>query len=354
MARLDTNIVHFNARVRGMKSRLFTSAAIREMLDRDEVGHVIEVLLESSYKTEMAEALTRFQGADAVEEAVSRNLRVTRRRLIKLAEGKFEELLRLFLLRDDLSSVKSLLRCKHHGFDAEAAKPYLIPGPTMPRALQEELAQSESMEALAAGLVAWNEDLCLCLQEGLEAYGETNSLPDLEEALDRSYFVENARRLGKSRDSNCQALCTQLQAEIDRINLRTLFQSFEDGQDRMAAGERFLPEGALPVDFLLRMARANDAAGAMELLGSTPYRMLVEELYQLMQTHHFAPLERFFERIVLQQLRRMARSDVVGLSVVMEYSWLKYNEILNLRLVARGLAGHLPKGRVREELNLVS
>ena len=47
----------------------------------------------------------------------------------------------------------------------------------------------------------------------------------------------------------------------------------------------------------------------------------------------------------------MARVDPFGLSIVMEYAWLKYNEMVNLRLVARGLAGHLPKGRVREQLH---
>ncbi len=353
MGQLDTNAIYFNARVRGMKSRLFSTAGIREMLDRDEVGQAIDVLLESSYKTEMAEALTRFQGADAVEEAISRNLRLTTRQLIKLSQGKFEELLRLFLLREDLRAVKSLVRCQHHGFDVQAATPYLIPGPTLALALETEMAQSESMAALVAALVAWNPELCLCLQEALAAYGETKSLADLEEALDRSYFVENARRLGDSTDSNCQALCEQLRAEIDRINLRAVFLAFQGGGDRSALGEHLLPEGKLSINFLLRMARAEDASSAADLLGTTPYRSLVGDLLELCQSERFAPLERFFERIVLLQLRRLARGDVTGLPVVMEYCWLRHNEILNLRMVARGLAGHLPKALVRDELNLV-
>ena len=34
----------------------------------------------------------------------------------------------------------------------------------------------------------------------------------------------------------------------------------------------------------------------------------------------------------------------------MNYVWMKYNEVINLRLIARGLAGSIPMGRVRDEL----
>lgn len=353
MAQLDTKVVYFNARVRGMKSRLFTRAAINEMLDYDDVGHVVEVLLESPYRGEMAEALTRHQGADAIEEALSRNLSATRQKLIEMVEGKFEDLVRLFFLRSDLRAVKSMLRCRHQGIEGNAAMAYLVPGPTLTPLLQEELAQSDSIEALVKGLVAWNPGLCSCLLPPLKKYNETHDLPILEEALDRDYFVENARRLGDSKDTNCQALGAVLQAEIDRINLRALFQFFEEGRDREALRKRLLPEGKLGIPFIERMAAAEDAAGAMALLGSTPYRALIEELYQFMQTHRFAPIERHLEGIMIKQLRRKARIDAIGLAVVMEYGWLKHNEILNVRLVARGLAGHLPRGRVREELHLV-
>ncbi len=353
MVRLDTNVIYLNARVRGMKSRLFSRAAINDMLDYDEVKRVVEVLLESPYRAEMAEALTRHEGADAVEEALSRKLSATRQKLIEIAEGKFEDLVRLFFLRSDLRVVKSMLRCRHQGIEGQAAMAYLIPGPTLTPPLQEELAQNGSMEALLNGLVAWNPGLCSCLLPAFHEYEEAHDLPILEEALDRDYFVENAHRLGTAKDTDSQALRTLLQTEIDRINLRSLFQVLDEDSDREALRERLLPEGRLNIRFLRRVAAAEDVAGAMELLGSTPYRILIEELFQFMQTHRFAPIERRLEGVMIKELRRKARVDVIGLAVVMEYGWLKRNEILNLRLVARGLAGHLPTGRVREELHLV-
>ena len=61
-------------------------------------------------------------------------------------------------------------------------------------------------------------------------------------------------------------------------------------------------------------------------------------------------MERFFERILMRNVRQSARNDVFGVGVMMDYVWMKYNEVVNLRLIARGLAGNLPAGRVRDEL----
>jgi vacuolar-type H+-ATPase subunit C/Vma6 len=65
-------------------------------------------------------------------------------------------------------------------------------------------------------------------------------------------------------------------------------------------------------------------------------------------------VERFFERLIMHRLRRLSQVDVFGLGVMMNFTWLKFNEVVNLRLIARGLAGHVPPGRVREELHFSS
>jgi vacuolar-type H+-ATPase subunit C/Vma6 len=88
----------------------------------------------------------------------------------------------------------------------------------------------------------------------------------------------------------------------------------------------------------------------MEQLARTRYARLVEELYQLLQTNRFSPMERFFERLLMRNVRQSARNNVFGIGVMMDFVWLKYNEAINLRLIARGLAGNLPHGRVRDEL----
>ena len=48
--------------------------------------------------------------------------------------------------------------------------------------------------------------------------------------------------------------------------------------------------------------------------------------------------------------RRTAQRHSLGIAVLMRYAWLKYNEVMNLRMISRGLAVHLPKSRIEEEV----
>ena len=69
----DPTIVHFNALVHALKSQLLPNTAYEEFLTLGGADRLTESLLSSSYKKEIAEALTRAHGADAVEDAVQRN-----------------------------------------------------------------------------------------------------------------------------------------------------------------------------------------------------------------------------------------------------------------------------------------
>jgi len=356
MPETAAEVVNFSARIRGMRSELFDRARIEELLVAGDVGRVIDALLESPYRKEMAEALTRYEGADAIEDAVSRNLVETFHKLLRMAQGDFKQLVRLFLTRWDLAAAKSVLRTRHHGISGQAAIGHTVPGPTLTVPLLHDMAELESMEAVVGALAAWNSGLCGRLRKLLPEYEQNRDLGLLEDVLDRAYFVETSRSLigeEETSDSDAAALRKHLRMEIDRVNLRSLFQSLREGADRAHLSDRLLPEGLLSHWLLLEMAAAGDPAQAMERLASTTYRELAEELYQLLQTQRFGPIERYFDRIMMHQMRKTARVDVFGMALLIDYVWLKYNEVINLRLIARGLAGHLPTGRVREELYFV-
>ncbi|MCC6143887.1 MAG: V-type ATPase subunit [Candidatus Hydrogenedentes bacterium] len=352
MADLEPNKLYYNSRVRGLKSHLLAREQFEDFLNHD-LQHMIDVLLESEYRQEMAEALTRYSGADAVEDAVSRNLVATLQMLVRRAQGEFQNLVRMFLMRWDLSAVKSLLRARHHGLSAAEAAPYLMPGPTMTVPLLTSLANRDSMEEVIAGLTGWNAGIAKTLVKALETYREFNDPAVFEEALDREYFVGYARQLRESEDPDAQQLRYFLQLEIDRINLRYVFQRLQSDAAGDDLRQLLLPEGTLSVAMLIEMANAGDAASATAMLESTRYRDMVETLFALLQNNRFAPVERFFESVFLREFKQLAVSDVFGMGVVMDFVWRKYNEAVNLRLIARGLAGSLPAGRVREELAYV-
>jgi V/A-type H+-transporting ATPase subunit C len=345
----DPVMVYYNTRVRAMKSVLLSREEFEELLDENDIGAIVEYLLNAPYEADLAESLTRYEGADAVEDAVSRNLVRTFNKLLNFAQGEFKSLAALFLERWDLAAVKALLRTKHHNLSPQQALEDIPPGPTLTMALIRDLVERDSMESVVAGLVAWNRDLGQPLAQNLGEYAETNNLAVLEDALDRRYFVENVRRLSTRGDEDSKFLARFLQMEIDRINLRILFQSRRD-PDSARVLARLLPGGSLSRDVLERLAQAETPEQAAEVLAPTTYRDLSEQLHRFMQTGQFSALERLFEARLIAEVRTMARTNIFSIAVLMLYAWLKYNEVLNLRLIARAVARHLPQDRVREEL----
>ena len=349
MEQLDS-APYMNARVAGMRSRLFSRAQLDGLLDLDDAPRLVDALVASPYEKEMAEALTRFHGADAIEEALSRNLVNTLQKVLTLAGDDMRLLVETFLLRWDLGAVKSLLRLRHHEIGGEEALTDLQPGPNLTVPLLSSFAERTSMGELVGALAAWNPRLCSSLLRALPAYEEEHSVRVLEEALDRSYFVDNAASLLEKDNEDAGILCTALRMEIDRINVRILFQLKNPDATPAALAEQMLPKGTLPARTLQAVASARDAAAAMEVLGKTVYKPLSEMFFMFVQSARFSPMERMFEQIMIRHLRREARVKVMSIAVPMHYVWLKHNEIINLRLMARGETNHLPRGRVREEI----
>lgn len=350
MGEVDTFVAYYNARVHAMKSELLPQSQIEEMIDRGDVDFMTSALLSSSYKVEMAESLTLYSGTDAIEDAVSRHVVKVFQKLNGLALADFKYPVNVFLGRWDLVAVKALIRNRHHEMDYDTGRHTLIPGPKLTVALLSSFAAQNTMEDLVAALAGWNPDLCGCLRGQLKAYRSSNNPAVFESALDNTYFVSHVRKLNQPEDANQMFVCRALQMEIDRINLRTLFQlrdaevSVDDIMGRM------LPSGMLGSRLLRDMASAGAPERAIELLGPTMYSRLVEGMYSYLQTGRFSPFERMFERLMMAWLVRKARSEVFGIAVLMSYTWLKYNEAMNLRMIALGDARHLPRGRIREEV----
>jgi V/A-type H+-transporting ATPase subunit C len=348
MDRLETMAPYINSRVAGMRSRLVTQAKFEELIDVEGVDRLVDAMMATPYQEDLAEALTRFSGVDAIEEAVSRNLVKTFQKLRSLSSGAMRDLIDIFLLRWDLIAVKSLLRYRHHNIDTETTLAELQPGPSLTVPLLRSFAGRNTMHELVTALAAWNPELCGPLLRAFPEYEAEESVSVLEEALDKAYFVETVKSL-ESDDEDTEILRTVLRMEIDRINIRLVFQ-LKDGLSAEQLEQRLLPKGNLPTRTVQALAAARDAARAMEILNTTIYKQLREMLFMFVQSARFSPMDRMFELVIIRHLGRDARIHFLSIATLMQYAWLKHNEAVNLRLIARGEANNLPRGRVREEM----
>lgn len=345
-----TFAANISARVRGMKSRLLSRGDIVGMLDNGRLDTMGETLLRTPYEDEMAEALSRYQGAEAIEDAVSRNLVNVFAKLKHMCREDMAELAEIFIARWDLNAVKALLRNQHHGLDVERGLASLVPSPSMPQALQKEFAAYDTMDALVRALAAWNGTLCGVLLEAHGAYQDGRNLRVLEEALDRNYFVNNIQRLERYNSKDARFIQDLLRSEIDRINLRRLFEPRAPGVEAEDVLQQMLPRGTLSRDTLREIATAGTPERAADAVGKTAYGDMAEALQAYAESGKFSYLERQFELRFLAKLKRAVQRQSLGLAILLRYAWLKYNEVMNLRIIAHGLAVHLPKERLEQEV----
>ena len=350
MANAKSHAAHVSARVRGMKSHLLDTTDLDSLLESAGPEAMAEMLLTTPYETEMAEALTRYQGADAVEDGVTRNLINSFTKLRKMCDGELAELVGVFFTRWDLNAVKSLLRNRHHGLDAESGEASLLTSPSISPALINDLASRDTIEELVRGLIAWNSSLCRPLERHLTAYSESRNLRVLEDALDKAYFVSTLSSLESNKSVNAQFVREVLRLEIDRMNLRRLFEPRGTDMDAEDVLSELLPSGALSQDTLRAIASSSSPERAAEQLETTTYSGLGEALKAFSQTGHFSRLERAFDLLMLAKLKRASLQGSLSIAVLMRFAWLKYNEVMNIRMISRGASVHLPKSRIQEEV----
>jgi vacuolar-type H+-ATPase subunit C/Vma6 len=343
--------IYVTSRIKAKRSNFLAKEQFEEMLSQPDAEGVVKVLLASTYEQEMAESLTRFQGADAVEDAVNRATDNMFAQVQELVGGdpEFSHLTRVFLSRWDLAAVKSLLRLRHRGGIVEGESSALVTGPTLNTAVASRFASLESMESLCSALMAWNPELCGRLRSVFAQYNSDGSLAGFEEALDHAYFEDYAAQLGP--DGNAGLLRELLQMEIDRINIRTLLSNMNGEAVPVVQLEgRFLNGGYCTPSSMMQIAASNSIEDAISHFEKTRYRHVHRGLYQYFQAGRFILLDRLFEDMFVDMLRRRMRMQVFSMAVLMHYVWVRCIEAVNLRVIARGLAMRLPQGRIREEL----
>ncbi len=350
----NSNYSYLNARLRGMKSDLFTGDDLERMLHTGSEDGVSRVLENSDYGVDMAESFTLYSGPRAIEEAISRNLIRTYMKMLSLATGHCRELLEILLGRWDIYNIKTILRGIFCEAGPEKIFENIFPAGRLERPLLKELAQQPEVKAFVDMLATWNIEYVDPISNTLKQSIRNKDLAPLEYALDSFYFQKNLDGL-EGNDENHHQVRSVLAAEIDIINVMTTLRTVSEGIGAEEGKRLFLYHGTLEREFLLALLQCEKPVDILEKLERTQYAYAVEKGILLFgETGNISIIEKFLEEIHIRKCVKMFyRGSPLGISVAIGYIWLKRNEFLNIRLIARGLAHGMPVNAIREELVFV-
>jgi len=338
---------YINARVRAMRSRLLPSARLEELLGTPTMEAFLQGLATTPYASDLQEALVRYQGLRAVDEALTHNVRRSARAILGFADDRPRALIEVVLLRWDLANLRVIVRGKHAGRPAEEIVGALVPAGNLSEVVLKEMAGYPDLTALAGTLEALNHPLAGPLARGVANYVTSKDLLAIELRLDLGYAEWGLRRTG-GRGGDAVVLRGVLQAEIDAANVKTAL--------KLAAA------GSLPEEQRLRFFIPGGAVVAESLFRALSFPQTQAPAWERLKVHGFpvgdlptnlVTFERELDMYTARALARRYLGDPLGLDIIIGYLAMKSVEVANLRLIARGKFLSLPREAVRREMVVV-
>jgi V/A-type H+-transporting ATPase subunit C len=338
---------YINARVRAMRSRLLASAQLEELLASPTPASLLQALTSTPYGGDLQEALVRYEGVRAVDEALARNFQRTTRTILQFADGQPRTLIEVLLLRWDLANLRAIVRGKHAGRSGDDVVEVLLPAGTLSEVVLKEMAAQPDMRALAGTLDAVGHPFALPLAHGVAEYMASKDLAALELHLDRAYIEEGLGHAG-SKGSDADVLAEIIRFEIDAANVKTALKLARAGDLDAARRIRYFIAGGASVDegLFLALSSAHTQTQAWDTLRIRHFP--VRELPSDPVT-----FERQLDLSTARTLAGYYRGNPLGLDIVIGYLAMKAAEVANLRLIARGKFLGLPRELVRREMLLV-
>jgi len=331
---------YINARVKVMKSQLLPQSRLEELLHTPDLDAFIQALSDTSYNPELQEALSRFHGLRAVDEALSQNFYHTTRRILSFADGDPRRLIEVVLLRYDLQNLRAIVRGRQTGRTEDEILATIYPGGLLSEAKLRELLQQPDLRAVADTLVTWMHPLGLALRGGLDAAQRSGNPLDIEIALDRAY-VSYGLEVADGDGHSEVTLRRFLQAEVTATNVKTALKLRRIKELTREERERFFIPGGFTVSRDRFLSLADPQSSATDVAS---IRLFGADLAGL-----DSPLE--IERAIDRAFQRMAAhmylGDPLALDVVIGYLARKAAEVSNLRVIAHakqlGLSGDVAR-----------
>ncbi len=311
------------ARARGLEGRLLGRAALERMAAAGEPGLFLRALRDTDYG---AVPLPERPGTADVDLAV-RRLAAARLRLLARRAGGRARTLAVILEDEDRRSVRALLRGAVGGGPSEQRLAGLLPTPSLPEAVLEELAALGTTGEIAGMLVAVGSPYGRPLLP--EARSARPDLAALERALSRTWAARSVRSArGTGTD-----LCDYVRMVIDAENAVEAISTARAGEGPGAGDASFLTGGGLIDPGVFRAARrAEDAQAASRVLSPSLSRTPLAGLVRT-GAEGRGSMEDAVLRGLLREWSRRARLRPLGPAPVLLFVLRLRAEVIDLRRI---------------------
>ena len=328
-----------NARVRAMRARLIGRHVLEACVANYDADQMVSTLAQHDYGPDIALAMTRYSGAECVEEAARTNLTRTANAIRSFYSGSAGLLVNILLGRYDRHNITAALRGVATRASPEETARAWLPAGQIGEPLLRELASQPDLKRAVDLMASWRLPFAGDVSEALWRSGSESAGP-LERALARAHYAAAFTGLPQ-RDHDAALIRELLAREVDVLNLSAVLRLNAQPHRQLGAevaGE-FMPGGArLAPSMLTTLCDLDDVGLAVARVATTPYGPPLDAALPLYrQTGRVSTLVRALDRHLTRWSLSQGRGDPLGIGIVIGYLAAKITEAVNLRLIARSI-----------------
>ncbi len=342
---------YVNARVKGMNSDLVNRKFYDTLILKPDIGSLIIELEKSPYKSEIEEGCVLHPGILGIEYALRKNLIKNYQKILGFVQGDIgEKYIKVFLNRWDIQNIKTILRGKNIHASPDEILECLVPAGELDEATLTELMKQQDIRSVIDLLATWQISYSSPLTQHLDTYIEKNDLAVLEYALDK-YYYEHSLSIVSGKKYDNRIIHDLLATEIDIVNIKTVLRVIRDSTDIEETKYMLLSGGKiLGQEVLLDLITTGSIRDAVRKLESTPYSFLSRIPEQAFLADKISVFEKELDKYIIRKGSRTLRGDPLSVSIVIGYLWAKFNEITNIRIIARCKNACVSDEELQEEL----
>jgi V/A-type H+/Na+-transporting ATPase subunit C len=335
-----------------MESALLKEQDYAKLL-KMQLSEIIQFLEESTYKKEIDELAVSEQGIQLIEHAVHRNFRRAVEKLRRISDDNLRLLVDVYLWRNDIQNIKTLIRAKHSGEVASRVQNLFVPGTFTKDELLAIYNKSVAVED-----VLKQTDLPF-MRDALSVYTE-GGLNAVESAMTKAYY-EQTLQIAKRIKGEGETLREFLMLEVDAMNILTVLKLKEEGagieqihnylaMPKHTMGEQHIDDYRRR-NLLNKLLHAHDVAECFAILEKTRFKGMLTRGHALYEkTGSLLDVERDLQSYVLRRATLLTHQHPLSVDVVLGYLFAKVIEIRNIFMLIKGKQLRVPEQFLEQEL----
>ena len=350
---VKTDIPYLCARIRGGSIQLIPSGELDRLRSFSNLPTFFQYLLKTPYKSHLKGEMIDVGDLAEFESCLFATYCDRIQRIRLLMEQSAPEYVYFVIGEWDMHHLRSLGRWIIQQGESAIVRQAYVPVGYCTRERYEEVIESKSLDTLLGLFRRWYPEL----ESGWKTFMETSGknepqIREFELVLEKLHFKQLLSCAKKAHNRTDAVVIRQLAALfVDLSNLRTALRFLGRNLPDEEVRSLYLPGGSFPVQLFAVMMAADDIEQIYKSLPTGALSKAMDKgMLSFVNTGRSSVFERFFDEQRLKIKRKLACQYPVSLAVPVYYLARVRNELVNLRIIGRGVRYQFPAGKIQENL----